>query len=305
MRGVLPLLLLILTTSSFAGYKVGIVDILAPEQNEAYFNVMATDGQIYQIDRDDEELIEKAHIAKDLGQVVKLRLSDAVDTEDFLELRTEILDIKIRSELIEDQAHDKLQLTKNNSDQNLLMTSYITNFDEADASLVDKYFSKMRMKFRGRSQCYNRAYVWSWEMSLDFYKGRRVQTGKTWLFFTREYIRQYKYKWWFHIAPYLMVNNEIKMMDRSFMRKVGSVQDWTDEFIYTKETCKVAQKYSDYKDYPDDRSCFVIFTNTFFWQPYDIENAGKNGTTQAEWKSFRLKKAYKNAVGIFAKPPKR
>lgn len=294
--------LIFATKASFASYKTSIVDVWKPTSDENFATILAGDGQVYHIDSVDSELIEKALIAKEIGKTVRLRLSEYADTEDLLESRNEILGLSIKSDDYQDQSGD---YSKSLYSEDILMSSYVSNFVGDDARKVKSIFKRMRRKFRRRSQCYNRARVWSWELSFNRHEGKRIHTGNTWLFFTRRYIRQYKWKWWFHIAPYLLVNGEPQVLDRSFTKKPSTIQEWTNEFMYNDEKCKMVKRYSEYSEHQEERSCFLILSSVFYWQPFDIENAENLGTMQTEWKDSRNRKAYKNAVGIFAKPPER
>jgi len=298
------LLTLIFTSSSYAfSYKVGITELVAPEIGESDYSVLATDGQVYTIDGNNSKLVQLAMSAVESKSEVKVKLSEHLDTEDLLQMRNEILGIKIISESKKQiSAPDFFKNTKGYN-PNILMSSYITNIDDEDK--LNDYFASMNRKFRRRSECFNRAYVWSWEMSFNKIKGQRVHLGKAWLFFTRRYIRTYKYKWWFHIAPYINFNNEVRMLDRSFLKNPSTLQEWTDEFIYTKEECKIVNKYSDYAQHQEERDCYLLKSSVHYWQPLDIEKAETEGLAQKEWKEARLKGAYKNAIGVFAKPPER
>lgn len=62
------------------------------------------------------------------------------------------------------------------------------------------YFRESRYVSKD-SQCYNRAHIWSYEWFLK----HNVNSNKTWIFFTRRYIRKFKFEWWFHVAPSVAV----------------------------------------------------------------------------------------------------
>ena len=133
-------------------------------------------------------------------------------------------------------------------------------------------FATMRRGIRNRSQCYNRAHVWAWELNKKVYNDRKIQVGKIWLFFTRKYIREYRYKWWFHVSPFVDVNSELRVMDRKFTKGPLPEKTWTDIFIYSKQRCTEVYKYSDYRDHQFATHCYVIKSSLYYWQPYQVDN---------------------------------
>lgn len=302
------LLVLLLTLgvsvdASAQSRRVHLMDILTPSTKNADFALLASDGQVYALAAHKKELIELAYIGLTDGLELKLKLSEAVETEDLLSKQNEILGIKLISQKLKHKIESERVFKNDQLKADILMSSYISDIDSIEK--LQAYFKSMRRKMRRGSECFNRAYVWSWEMSFNKINGQRVHMGKTWLFFTRKYIREYDYKWWFHVAPYMTLNKELRVMDRSFLKEPAKLQDWTDEFIYNKEECKLVAKYSDYREHQQERNCFVILSSVHYWQPLDIEKAETEGLAQKEWSEYRLGRAYKNAVGIFAKPPER
>ena len=66
---------LLAAQASFAGYKTSIIDVWEPTEEDAFASILAADGQVYHIDKENIELIEKAQIAKEVGKV-ECRRSD-------------------------------------------------------------------------------------------------------------------------------------------------------------------------------------------------------------------------------------
>jgi hypothetical protein len=300
-KAILVGFLLCLSFFSFAStYKVELVELMEPVSEDADYSVFAQDGRIYNIDANDRELIDLAKMAIKSKAAVKLRLSNHFNMEELTDTRNEIINIKILSK--NEPILNSIFQKNITPIQDILMSTYVTDMN--DEIKLGNYFNSMRRKFKRRSQCYNRAHVWAWEMSFNKMNGKRVQMGKTWIFFTRKYIREYKYKWWFHIAPYLTLNKEIRVLDKKFTDNPEPLQNWIDEFIYSKEECKIISKYSDYRNHQTERDCFIINSSLHYWQPRDLEKAESEGVMQDRWTNSRLKAAYKNAVRR-TKPPVR
>jgi hypothetical protein len=300
---VLGLLLCSVTSLGFAGTtSVGIVKLEAPFSRADAYEAYATDGRIYEISADNAELIILAKKAVEIKEEVEVELSSAAGSEDLLELRNQILDIKFVNIEIDAVSQAPAQMvTKDFSNRANIMNDYIS--DLSSEQKLYNLFQGQRRDTKTKSQCFNRAHVWSWELSANYDDGRRVQAGKTWIFFTKKYIRGYKYKWWFHITPYLRLNGQDRMMDRSYLTAPASLQYWTDKFIATNEVCKKVNRYSDYSRNQNERNCFIMQTSVHYWQPWQVENVETRNQAQLGWNDYELKKAYRDAIGWFAKVP--
>lgn len=282
--------------------RVGIVNLESPNEYSDNYIAYATDGRIYEISADSKEIIVKAKMALEDQVEVEINIGENTESEDITGFRTEIYHIELTNFELESSVEiNSTNRIKDNSllsrskINNMLLNSYITNLSSSyDA---DNIFREQRTDTRQKSQCYNRAHVWSWEMSRQNYNGRSIQPGKIWVFFTQRYIRNYRYKWWFHISPYLNVNNELVVMDKSFTSSPISERAWTNRFVRSEAACPVVAKYTDYRNNQYANDCYVIKTSAFYWQPWHIENVEKNGTIRSGWNEATLRQAYKDAIG--------
>lgn len=278
---------------------IGIVDV--EKVDEFSFAVFATDGEIYEIDQDFGLTLEQAIEAKNNQEKVEVEISEFSDTEDVLGVRSKILDVR-RMSLKTDAADAPMSTSKLFYNDGLLMNDYITNF--RDSGRVDQVFNAQRTDVRKKSQCYNRAHVWSWEMRRFTEGGRVVQPGKMWLYFTRKYIRAYRYKWWFHVAPFVQLNGQDTVMDRKFLRGPINRKGWTDFFVQSKQLCPVVTRYSSYRNNPYEGHCFLMRTSVHYYQPYQAENLETGrGQEQTGWQTWELKRAYRDGIGRRARVP--
>ncbi len=147
------------------------------------------------------------------------------------------------------------------------------------------------MRRSGSGQCYNRAHVWTYE---EFNRSG-LCSMKLFMFFTRSYIYQYRYKWWFHVTPMTYVNGTAMTLDRAFFRGPATVKTWTDNFIYSKRNCPVINKYSSYRDHQDTEHCYLHPATMYFWQPRDLENYELTGYEKKQFNSSEISHAYWNA----------
>jgi hypothetical protein len=132
-------------------------------------------------------------------------------------------------------------------------------------------FKSLTSNMRRRSQCYQRAENWVYEM----WKSNRIYSTKTFMFFTRKFIREHRYDWWFHVTPQVQVAGIDYMMDRTFTDAPLTRQDWTAEFMPKDVVCPLVAKYSDYRDHQEDQLCYHIQVPMYYYQPRDIENLEK------------------------------
>ncbi len=160
---------------------------------------------------------------------------------------------------------------------------------------ADQIFQNMNQRFRKKSECYNRAEVWTYEA----FKETGTLSMKVFLFFTSKYIREYRYGWWFHVSPYAMVseNNQAieRVLDRAYFESPALMKDWTDYFIEPKTICPVVAKYSDYSNHQSESYCYLIKVPMYFWQPRDIEELEKSGVEKTEFIQSDLDWAYRQA----------
>lgn len=162
--------------------------------------------------------------------------------------------------------------------------------------LAHKYFKEARYVSK-ESQCYNRAHIWSYEWFLN----HTVYSNKSWLFFTRKYIRKFKFEWWFHVAPSVQVRDngvvKEKIMDIKYGRSPIDPKRWTDIFMLNDAHCPLVTTYSDYANYPESGWCFTMRSSMFYYQPFDIEMKETWGSIKGNWYDSEVKAAYLEAFG--------
>ena len=145
------------------------------------------------------------------------------------------------------------------------------------------------------SQCFNRAMVWSYE----WWKKHNLKTNKLFIYFTRTYIRRYNFEWWFHVAPYVHVMENDKVVERVLDIKYANgprkFQDWANIFLKNNASCQVIDKYSDYADFPYSGECFFQRTHMFTYQPADLQMYEAWGYSKSEFNMDEVRAAYLEA----------
>ncbi len=156
-------------------------------------------------------------------------------------------------------------------------------------------FDRMDSNTKRRSQCYNRAHGWAYDM----WRLAGVNSMKVFIFFTARYIKEHDYKWWFHVAPFVMVqNNQMSseaVMDVSFTNGPTAVQAWTDHFMPNGTVCPTVEKYSDYRQNQWVKDCYLIKANMYYRSPRDLELLETEGRQELGWNEAEVREARKQA----------
>lgn len=159
-------------------------------------------------------------------------------------------------------------------------------------------FLSSRKNHREESQCYNRAHVWTyeWRIKKNFY------SSKAWLFFSRKFIRKYKFSWWFHVAPMVYVSIDDKLQERVMDMKYAQgplkMKDWTDIFMRESPKCIYVKKYSDHANFPESSLCYIMKSSMYYYQPFDLELAEVKGIHKGSWIPSEVIQSYKDAFDI-------
>jgi hypothetical protein len=288
MKSFLSLTCLLLSFQALAGLKVKIVDIIEEEE----FLLLANNGLVYELTTDDREVLDFAHYAKENDLEVEI-VQSLLNLDSVFDNRESVRTLKL------DYTPDAQVAPKNINKSILNVPTPLDNYEVSNVSesQADSLFSTMRRDTRRKSQCYNRAHIWSYELSQKSVNGSKLNLGKTWIFFTRKYIQEYKYKWWFHVAPHIMVDSSHSVLDRKFLRGPISLQGWTNYFMQNKAVCKVVEYYDDYSNNQDVESCFIMKSSMYYWQPLHIEGLEDGDAEPKSWNSQQMNIAGKNAIG--------
>jgi hypothetical protein len=153
---------------------------------------------------------------------------------------------------------------------------------------ASKIFRRMRRDYQNKSQCYNRAHIWAHEE----YKKTGLKSMKLFLFFTSRYIRNYRYKWWFHVAPMVNTPSGDLVLDRRYSRVPQYKDTWTKDYIYSGRKCPIVSKYYDYRNNQGKEDCYLIPVSMYFWQPRDIEKRDRTGYEKTQYFQSEINHAY-------------
>jgi hypothetical protein len=282
MRFLLVLLLFLFTSGLFAQSVVStqIHDIDMGQVGEQPL-IFLTTGQVVTYPRVEKAVFDrlKAGISKKTWFVLKLN-----DAREIIEMK----------EMPTPPSMSSMQSEKSLLQEDIPYSpSILKNLDVARS-----YFYEARVTHKEESQCFNRAHVWTYEWRTK----RNLYSSKIWLFFTRKFIRKYKFEWWFHVAPMVnvIVDGTVKerVMDIKYARGPLKQKQWTDIFMRDNADCPVVQTYSDHANYPESGSCFVMKSSMYYYQPVDLEQKEVLGFEKTKWQESDVRQAFLEAFDV-------
>ncbi len=233
--------------------------------------VLLTNGLVVKLPQEDSNDLPQIHKMKNSSRLYRFSL----DSNRYIK--------KFETVEFQDQlASSKIKLQQ--------PSPYIPTTIES-LSVARKYFREARYHSK-ESQCFNRAMVWSFE----WWREHSLKSNKILIYFTRNYIRRYDFEWWFHIAPYVHVmdNDKIveRVMDRKYTNGPLDFQSWTNIFMRNNPECPVITQFSEYADYPYSGDCFIQRTNMYTYQPADLQMNEAWGYTKENFDIKEVKQAY-------------
>lgn len=171
----------------------------------------------------------------------------------------------------------------------------------ASIDIAKSYLAESRHPTKEETQCFNRAMVWSYE----WWRKHSLRSNKVYVFWPKEYVRRYGFKWWFHVSPYVHVKDRDgkvreRVMDVKWLNRPYEFQEWANYHSVKDVKCIVVSKFSEYADHPfDSDRCYFIRANMFTWQPADLEMREAWGYKKEGFNMDEVKSAYLEAFDIY------
>jgi hypothetical protein len=287
--------LLILLSISISGtvfasttVETRIQDLITPIQSGESVRILSTaDGRVYDLDGKNPELLARLTRARATHAVLSLTLDSNEKVVSAVELAapkavqySDKLDEAVTTATIAD-SHDLGYQASN-----------LSSMSDAQ-SLFDSL-----PQLKHNSQCFQRAHVWARQM----FEERSVYSMKVFLFFTRAFIQEHHYKWWFHVAPFVYVQGAEIVLDPEFVRQPRPMHDWTDFFMMdqsfvrpaldTSPDCTEVANYSEYENNQSVQLCYTLKLPMYYYQPRDAENLAKEGTRVEEFRAWDVSNSH-------------
>ena len=192
-----------------------------------------------------------------------------------------------------------------NVDPTIRFPGYSPTVMESEAQVSDVFkgmigdFKEMRpWELQFGSQCTQRAETWSYDLNQG--KGLRLQ--KVFVFYTTTFKNYYyqlhheKFKWWFHVSPYLLVKTasgavEERVIDKEFSDQPQTMKGWTDLFIDSKQACIENVPFANFEgdvtgqgaSYDHSAHCYIVRAPMYDMYPEDIDLRERGQNSKLEW----------------------
>jgi hypothetical protein len=129
-------------------------------------------------------------------------------------------------------------------------------------------------RYDASDNCFNRAQYWSRALNVQNQKpGENLGTDKVFIFFSEEYIRKFKHKWWYHVAPVVYLGGKDRpiVFDPTFLPGPETLQGWLGAFDqYTGGRCQKIESIDDYYANNHKPICMYIVASMFNYSPSDL-----------------------------------
>lgn len=269
-----PLFLLFLTTiSSAETMQTRIYTIEKSENAQLPHLILLENGRVAKVDAADKSSLFFLEENRDRNELVEITVNR----------KNKLVAIST----LADEAENLFLNRSRESDPQLQYTP--TNL--ASLAEAQTIFNRFNRRHQGDSQCYNRAHVWAYEE----WRRSNFQSVKLFMFFTKRYIWDYNYDWWFHVTPLTYVAGTPMTMDRTFNREPRTIKNWTLDFIHSRRDCPVVSKYSQYVNNQQTQHCYLIPATMYFWQPRDLDVYERTGVQKSSFINSEVNHAYLEA----------
>jgi hypothetical protein len=146
-------------------------------------------------------------------------------------------------------------------------------------SVFDAVYPYNSDNYDANDNCFNRAQYWSRaHQVLQQEQSKTFGTDKVFIFFTQAYIRKYKHKWWYHVAPMIYqetsTGKESWVLDPTFLSgpvPLKGATGWLAAFdSHTSGKCEKIETLDDYYENNDRPVCMYIVASMFNYSPSDL-----------------------------------
>jgi len=271
-----------------------VYDLYEPDSTNANYQVLSLiDGLVYELNSDSASV---ATIKKAFSD--KLTIELTVNEDSLVIEEAKVLKSKANSALSQslNQLESVFSDQKEEDDNNdrLPIQNPDLTFPTTRVSTMQEatnLYESLTQRLSRRSQCYQRAHVWAHHLFTRY----NVYSMKVFLFFSKKYIREYRYKWWFHVSPYIYVNDAEVTLDYTFTETPLEMKNWTDVFIYSKKACPSVARYPEYelKNANGSADCYLLKVPMYYYQPMHIEERDVEGAYLTHFRSIDIEHSRK------------
>ena len=242
-------------------------------------------GRVLRLDGTQSKHIEQLKAARVSGSFVRIKVRDLGQYDDVIGIDVKKMSVRLLDRLGHSAVaniaslFDDLELA-------VYEPSDLGSYERAEA-----VFYSLDRSMKKRSQCYQRAHLWSYYM----WRSQGIKSQKVFMFYTDRYIRNYKFKWWFHVAPFVVADKVEYVVDRTFTNGPLEMNEWTDVFMENKAKCPNIAAYSEYEKNQYTQDCYLLKVPMYYYQPLNLEalEGGEYVDSFRSWEIDHAKRADK------------
>ena len=165
-----------------------------------------------------------------------------------------------------------------------------TNLKSLDDA--QKLLTLLKYNRKAHAECYQRAHLWALEMK----QMAKINSQKIFLFFTDKYRRATGFDWWFHVAPFVLVEGKEMVLDPYFFDKPIDVQTWSNYFMLSHPKCMTATSYQDYEQHQSNEDCVFRKMPMFYYEPNHIEARDNENKLISDWIDYQVIASYETLL---------
>lgn len=248
-----------------------VVSVVDSGRTDRILVLSSVDGRVYRIARDKET---RDYLKSLVGQ-----------------------NVHIAFDLINDEAMIRTITPAGAVSQDVNLFANDPNRPEAEGTDVGtieratQIFKSLNSADKDHSQCFKRAHMWA----FDTWSKMGVTMSKQFIFYTDRFMQLNDFKWWFHVAPTVLVSGVDYVIDGGFdfITTPLKTDDWKSKVSPQLKniTCPVIGHYDEYDKNRWSRLCYFRKMPMHYFRPLDILNHDRNGVVKTGWDLSELQDA--------------
>jgi hypothetical protein len=146
------------------------------------------------------------------------------------------------------------------------------------------------------NHAHHRAHVWAYEEMMR----SGIKMMKTFIFFSDQFILNNNLKWWYTVAPSVVVNEDgllqQRVLDPVIANRPILIKEWIYELGYSYP-CTTIKSYSEYQreQAHSSANCYVLHESMYHYSPVDLEEKDKTQLSRISFSQKEIDQSYKTA----------
>ena len=245
----------------------------APIGGEKDYRVLSTvDGRIYKLEASNEAAMSALNVAISTRSNVELVLTpgnnDLISSVEILSASRADAFTLLNWE--KNRANDVSREARNH--ENRLDSGFEPTVldSKSEANKLFKSVYSYDTGYDVEDHCYDRAHYWA----RTFFTEDEVNSQKVFIFFTPKYQREHDFKWWFHVAPFVLVGASEReyVLDPTFESEPLTMKQWALDFATKAKKCYDGKNLGVYYSKGETEDCVLVRASMYHYTPSDLDS---------------------------------